>query len=35
MAKIVFENFCMTHQKTKNPRCKKFRYMGFMEKFNI
>jgi len=24
-----------THRKTKNPRSKKFRYIGFMETFNI
>ena len=28
-------NFFLTHRKTKNPRSKNFRYMGFMETFNI
>ena len=35
MAKTKKENFFYTHRKTKNPRSKKFRYMGFMESFNI
>ena len=35
MAKIVSPNFFLTYRKTKNPRLKKFRYIEFMETFNI
>ena len=30
-----YKTFFLTHRKTKNPRSKKFRNMGFMKKFSI
>ena len=35
IAKKKEHNFFLTHRKTKNHRFKKFRYIEFMEKFNI